>query len=233
MPGLSSSSDGMMNKIRILIVDDHVVMREGLVSLLSLHTDFEVVGEAGTLSDAVEKAREMEPDTVLMDIGLPDGTGVEATRKILAERPETRIVMLTIHDTDEMLLDALRSGARGYLLKNTSATNLIGSLRALSRGEAALSRMMTGRVLTKLAGENHSSQEREAALSQLTARELQILQKISSGDTNKEIAKELVISVNTVKNHVHEILGKLNLKNRREAGLYAVRHGLDKTDPEP
>jgi len=218
--------------IKLLIVDDHVILREGLTSLLGTQPDFEVVGEAGTASEAVTKACELKPDIVLMDIGLPDGSGVDATRAILAERPETNIVMLTILDSDNMLLEAIRSGAKGYLLKNTTAVNLIRSLRALGRGEVALSRQMTGRIVAGLASEDHSSQERDAVLNQLTRREVEILRKVSSGASNQEIAEQLFISVNTVKNHVHDILAKLELKNRREATLFAIQHGLNKSFPE-
>lgn len=218
--------------IKLLIVDDHVILREGLTSLLGTQPDFEVVGEVGTASEAVTKACELKPDIVLMDIGLPDGSGVDATRAILAEQPDTKIVMLTILDSDNTLLEAIRSGAKGYLLKSTTAINLIRSLRSLGRGEVALSREMTGRILAGLANEDHASQEREAALSQLTSREVEILRKVSSGASNKEIAEQLFISVNTVKNHVHDILAKLEVKNRREASLFAIHHGLNKPFPD-
>ncbi len=218
----------MTKKIKLLIVDDHVVLRDGLVSLFNPQPDFEVVGEAGTVREAVDRACELEPDLVLMDIGLPDGSGVDATREILAHRPNTNIVILTLHDTDELLMDAVRSGAKGYLLKSAPAAEVIASLRALERGEPALSRQMTGRVLAELAGEKHSAHEDSSALEQLTPRELEVLGELSKGATNGKIAEHLFISVNTVKNHVHEILRKLDLKNRREATRFAIQHGLNK-----
>lgn len=127
----------MAKKIKLLIVDDHIILRAGLISLFSPLPDFEVVGDAGTLSEAVTKACELKPDLVLMDIGLPDGSGVDATKEILTHRPETDVVMLTLHDSDELLMEALRSGAKGYLLKSTSAAQVIASLRGLEQGEAA------------------------------------------------------------------------------------------------
>ena len=136
--------------------------------------------------------------------------------------------MLTIHDADEILLEAIRSGARGYLMKNTTARNLIDSLRALTLGEVAVSKEMTERIMVELVNEKKSLREETVVINQLTARELEILREISSGATNKEIAERLFISVNAVKKHIHEILGKLQVKNRREAGLFAIRHGLKK-----
>jgi len=215
-------------KNRLLIVDDHVVLREALSDFLSHQPDFEVVGEAGTVNEAVTKAIELEPDMILMDVGLPDGSGVEATRNILTQRPDIKIMMLTINDSDETLLDAIRSGAKGYLMKNTTSNSLIASLRALGRGEVALSREMTGRVMAGLANGKDSSRATNSVADQLTSRELEVLREVSSGATNKEIAEHLFISVNTVKNHVHDILEKLELKNRREAALLAIRHGLHK-----
>jgi len=218
----------MVKYMRILIVDDHAVLREGLASLLDHQPDFEVVGEAGTMSDAVMKAGELKPDLILMDISLPDGSGLEATRAILKQAPDTNIVILTIHDSDELLMDAIRNGARGYLMKNTSSKDLITSLRALRRGELALTREMAGRVISGFSSDAEQSQKRERVVDQLTSRELEVLMEVSSGATNKEIAERLFISVNTVKNHVHDILDKLGLKNRREATLFAIRHRLNK-----
>jgi len=218
----------MAKKIKLLIVDDHVILRDGLVSLFSPQPDFEVVGEAGTLGEAVIKACELKPDLVLMDIGLPDGSGVEATKEILAQRPETDIVMLTLHDSDELLLAAIRSGAKGYLLKTTPAAQVITSLRALERGEAPLSPQMIGHILAELASEKPPSYENNPVVQKLTTRELEVLREVANGATNREIAHRLFISVNTVKNHVHEILNKLEVKNRREATFFAIRHGLNK-----
>jgi len=218
----------MDEKTKILIVDDHTVLREGLTSLLNSQPDFEVVGNVGTVNDAIAAACNLNPNLILMDIGLPDGTGVDATKAILAKRPNTDIVMLTIHDSDEMLFDAMRSGAKGYLMKNTSMNNLISSLRSLERGEAAISRKMTRRILSGLVNDQ-DTRPGDDAIQQLTAREVEILAEVSSGATNKEIAERLFISVNTVKNHIHDILRKLDLKNRREARMFAIRNGIKKS----
>jgi len=218
----------MDEKTKILIVDDHTVLREGLTSLLNSQPDFEVVGNVGTVNDAIAAACNLNPNLILMDIGLPDGTGVDATKAILAKRPNTDIVMLTIHDSDEMLFDAMRSGAKGYLMKNTSMNNLISSLRSLERGEAAISRTMTRRILSGLVNDQ-DTRPGDDAIQQLTAREVEILAEVSSGATNKEIAERLFISVNTVKNHIHDILRKLDLKNRREARMFAIRNGIKKS----
>jgi len=218
----------MTSNLKILIVDDHVVLRNGLASLLNLQPGFEIVGEAGTVAEAVMKASELMPDLILMDIELPDGTGVEATKTILSQFPDINILMLTIYDSDQKLMNAIRNGAKGYLLKNTTSKNLIETIRAMGRGEVVLSREMTGRVMTGLAKENTISVKRNISIEKLTARELEILKEVSSGATNKEIAEHLFISVNTVKNHVHEILDKLGLKNRHEAALFAIEHELNK-----
>jgi len=218
-------------KTRLLIVDDHVVLRDGLASIFNSQPDFEVVGEAGTSNEAVARADKLKPDLILMDIGLPDGNGVAATSAILAKNPDINIVVLTLHDSDELMLEAIRNGAKGYMLKNTPAIKLIAALRALKNGEAALSRQMTSRLIEELASEKKTPQSRNTEIDQLTAREQEILKEISSGASNQEIANQLFISVNTVKNHVHDILKKLKVKNRREATLIAIRNGMDKTLP--
>ncbi|MBI5841636.1 MAG: response regulator transcription factor [Chloroflexi bacterium] len=215
----------MSHIIRLMIVDDHHVLREGLVSIFRQQPDYEVVAEAGTVADAVEMAKKTKPDLVLMDYGITGGTGVDATREILAELPDTKIVFLTIHGTDEELFNAIRSGAVGYLLKNISAVNLVASLRGLMHGEAPLSRKMTGRILEAF-GRNERSKPKDGYFNALTRREVEILQALSSGATNQEIAESLFVSINTVKNHIHNILEKLHLDDRRAAAKYAHEHGL-------
>lgn len=223
----------MVKKTKILIVDDHAIIREGLISLFKPQPDFEVVGEVGTMREAITKAIELRPDLVLMDISLPDGSGVEATRAILAQRPETKIVMLTVHESDELLFDAIRSGAKGYVLKNTPVTNLIASLRALDKGEAAISRAMAGSLVEEFSRMGKLTSHGGEDLENLTQRELDVLELLSTGATNRQIADRLVISENTVKNHVSSILKKLNLRNRREVAKFARRallSDLDKPD---
>ncbi len=212
--------------INLLIVDDHVLFREGLTSLIKSQPDFRVLGEAGSVEEAVEMARNLRPDVVLMDFSLPDGTGLEATQAILAEKPDTRIVFLTVHEEDERLFAAIRSGARGYLLKNLPVTKLLASLRGMERGEAPLSRAMTSRVLNAFSTSSISQSGDRTMMEQLTDREQEVLREVARGSTNREIAQRLYISENTVKNHIHSILKKLNLSNRRELMRFAERYGL-------
>jgi DNA-binding NarL/FixJ family response regulator len=212
--------------MRVFIVDDHVLFREGLVSLLETQPDITVAGEAGSVSEAIGMARELEPDLILMDFGLPDGTGLEATQAILAEQPEAKIVFLTVHEQDDRLFAAIRSGAKGYLLKNVPVSKLLDYLRGVERGEAAVSPAMTSHILEEFARLGSGPDPGPAELSELTTREVEVLQEVARGATNREIADRLCISENTVKNHMGNILAKLNLRNRREAAGFARRHGL-------
>ncbi len=212
--------------MRILIVDDHILFREGLTGLLRSQPDMEVIGECGTLNDAILQALQLKPDVVLMDFSLPDGTGLEATRAILTELPQTQIIFLTVHDNDDRLIAAIRAGAKGYLLKNLSVNKLLASLRALERGEAAISRIMMARILKEFAQSHLPSNGTPSPLVGLTSREIEVLQELADGITNQEIATRLFISENTVKNHIHNILEKLNLHNRREAIEFARKNGL-------
>jgi two-component system NarL family response regulator len=170
--------------------------------------------------------RQLEPDLILMDFGLPDGTGLDATQAILAERPETDIVFLTVHEQDDRLFAAIRGGAKGYLLKNVPVSKLLDYLRGVERGEAALSPAMTSHILEEFARLDPSRGPGPAELSELTTREVEVLRELATGASNLEIADRLYISENTVKNHVGSILTKLNLRNRREAASLAQRHGL-------
>jgi DNA-binding NarL/FixJ family response regulator len=212
--------------VRVLIVDDHVLFREGLVSLLKTQPDITVAGEAGSVSESIGMARELEPDLILMDFGLPDGTGLEATQAILAEQPEAKIVFLTVHEKDDRLFAAIRSGAKGYLLKNVPVSKLLDYLRGVERGEAAVSPTMTSHILDEFARLGPGPDPGPAELDELTPREVEVLQQVVQGATNREIADRLCISENTVKNHVGNILAKLNLRNRREAAGFARRYGL-------
>ncbi len=212
--------------IKLVIVDDHALFREGLASILRLEEDLEVSGLAGSVAEAVEVVRAIKPEIVLMDFTLPDGNGAEATRLILAEHPECKIIFLTMSEQDENLFAAIRSGAKGYLLKNLSPSKLVASVRAVQQGESALSRTMTLRLMDELSRTKASERVADAALDDLTPREIDVLQELAAGLTNREIAERLVISQNTVKYHVHAILDKLNLSNRREAAEYARKHGI-------
>jgi DNA-binding NarL/FixJ family response regulator len=210
----------------ILIVDDHVLFREGLASVFRAQKDFNVLGEAGSVREAILVARKLQPDIILMDFSLPDGTGLDATKEILSSLPDTKIIFLTMHEGDDRLFAAIRSGAKGYLLKNLPVSRLLEELRGLERGEAPLSPTMTARVLDEFSRQGASRTPDSAAYELLTDREKEVLQEITTGDTNREIARRLFISENTVKNHVHSILEKLNLSNRREAIKFVRKYRL-------
>jgi DNA-binding NarL/FixJ family response regulator len=212
--------------MKILLVDDHVLFREGLAGLINSQPDLTVVGSADSVEDAIAKACALKPDLILMDFGLPDGTGLDATRAILEDSPHIKIVFLTMHEDDERLFEALRSGAKGYLFKNTSVNKLLSFIRGVEQGEAAITRSTASRLLDIFARTTPLPSSPPAELEILTPRELEILQELDTGATNREIANRLVISERTVKNHVSNILSKLNLKNRYEASRFARRHGL-------
>ena len=212
--------------IRMVVVDDHVLFREGLVAIIRSEPDIEVVGQAGSVGEAVEMVGLLKPDIVLMDFGLPDGSGVDATRPILKKDPKCRIVFLTMSEEDEDLFAAIRSGAKGYLLKNMHPSKLIATLRSVYGGESALSRSMTLRLMEELARTKETFHV--SGDPTLTRRELEVLRELASGFSNSEIAEHLVISENTVKYHVHSILEKLGFSDRRDAAAYAKKNGLIK-----
>lgn len=206
--------------INILLVDDHILFREGINSLLQGQLDITVVAQAGTVSEAVQLTNQHGPDIVLMDFTLPDGTGLDATRVILAEQPNTKIIFLTVHEEDERLFEAIRSGAKGYLLKNTPTTKLLSFLRGVQQDEAALMPQMVKRVLDEFARQSQPDLPQTSGLVALSTREREVLRELASGASNHEIAERLSVSINTVKNHVSNILSKLQLKNRRHAADY-------------
>ncbi len=209
---------------RLLIVDDHEVVRQGLVALLDRRDGFQVVAEAGTVADAIEQARRFEPDIVVMDVRLPDGSGIEACREIRAELPGTRIVMLTSYPDDEAVLSAIIAGASGYLLKQVRARDLVAALEAVGRGESLLDPAVTEKVLERVR-RIASGGERDE-LSMLTSQERKILMLVAEGKTNKEIAAEIFLSDKTVKNYVSSILSKLNLERRAQAAAFVAKHHI-------
>jgi DNA-binding NarL/FixJ family response regulator len=213
--------------IRILIVDDHVLFREGLVGILQARHEFDVVGEAGTVSGAVKKARQCKPDMVLMDWSLPDGDGSQASKQILAELPDCKIVFLTIYEADEKLFTAIRSGAKGYMLKNVSSAKLIRALLDVEAGNPAISRAMTSRLMDEFSHTSIDNQIQPVAFNKLSPRELDVLRELVKGASNREIAINLFISVNTVKHHIHSILEKLGMENRRQAASFAREQGIN------
>ena len=210
---------------RLLVVDDHEVVRQGLVALLDRRPNFQVVAEAGTVEEALAQARLHQPDIVIMDVRLPDGSGVEACRDIRAELPDTRVVMLTSFPDDEAVLSAIVAGAAGYLLKQIRARDLVAGLEAVGRGESLLDPAVTERVLARVrqiaSGEIHDE------LAGLTPQERKILLLVAEGMTNKAIAAEIFLSDKTVKNYVSSILAKLNLERRAQAAAFVARHRLD------
>ena len=210
--------------LRLLVVDDHEVVRQGLVSLLDRREHFQVVAEAGTAAEAVEMARKFEPDLVVMDVRLPDGSGIEACREIRAEFPATRVVILTSYPDEEAVLSAIIAGASGYLLKQIRGRDLISSLESVGRGDSLLDPAVTEKVLDRVRRIATGTYTDE--LAQLTQQEQKILLLVAEGKTNKEIASEVFLSDKTVKNYVSSILSKLNLERRAQAAAFVARHRL-------
>ena len=210
--------------IRVLIADDHTLFRQGLVGLMETREDVvEVVGEAATGREAVHMAEQLQPDIVLMDIYMPDGDGLAALREIRASSPKCKIVMLTSSESDEHLYKAVQLGASGYLLKNLNASRFFELLSGVMRGEAAMTPDMAARLLKGVASHAALSLDGQA---QLSERELAVLRLVAVGATNQEIADQLSLSVFTVKSHMRNILGKLQLENRTQAASYALSRGL-------
>lgn len=205
--------------INVLIVDDHAVLRHGLRLILQEDPDLVVVGEAAAGAEAVTQALSLAPDVVLMDIELPDMSGIEATRRIRATCPQTRILILTVSDRNEDLLGAFKAGARGYLLKHMESKDVLAAIHRVAAGEAILPPNLAARLLNELAEPGPTPED-------LTDRERDVLGYVAQGLGNKEIAAALNISENTVKTHVRHIMSKLNMRSRAEAAAYAVRVGL-------
>ncbi|MBC8505762.1 MAG: response regulator transcription factor [Anaerolineales bacterium] len=213
-----------MKKQRILLVDDHEVVRLGLKSLLERHPHFEVVAEAGSAREALNYVEQFSPDVVVMDIRLPGGSGIDACEKITESYPDTQVIMLTSYAEDEMLFSAIRAGAAGYVLKQIGGDDLVRALEAVSRGEALLDPAVTQRIFQEV--RRAAKEEEASAFADLTQQEKHVLILVSEGKTNREIAKELFLGEGTVRNYVSSILSKLNVSNRAEAAAYAVEHNL-------
>lgn len=215
-----------MERVRVLLVDDHDLFREGLAGIISAQPDMQVIGEANDGLEAFVKAQELRPDLILMDVQMPGLDGLEAARQIKQILPETIIVMLTVRDDDEKLFEALKNGAQGYLLKDIRSQSMLEMLRGAMRGEAALSPNMAGRVLSEFRRLSKGGIPEKEDDGGLTEREQQVLLQASKGATDKEIAAALNISLNTVKTHMRNILAKLHVRTRREATRAAQAKGI-------
>ncbi|HLF26663.1 MAG TPA: response regulator transcription factor [Anaerolineae bacterium] len=214
-----------MNKhLRIIIVDDHEVVRLGLKALLDRHPDFTVVDEASTAREAIQKAEAHRPDVVVMDIRLPGGSGIDACREITQLLPDTKVIMLTSYAEDEMLFDAIAAGAAGYVLKQIGGDDLVHAIEAMGRDEALLDPALTQRVFERV--REAQRKEEKSAFSDLTDQEMRVLALLAEGKTNREIAQMLYLGEGTVRNYVSSILSKLGLANRAEAAAYAVQHKI-------
>jgi len=213
-----------MKKQRIVLVDDHELVRIGLKSLLERHPQFDVVGEAGSAREALEQVEALKPDVVVMDIRLPGTSGIDACEQIVNQFPDTKVLMLTSYAEDEMLFSAIRAGASGYVLKQIGSEDLIKAIESVGRGEALLDPAVTQRVFQEV--RRAVKEEEASAFSHLSQQEKHVLLLVSEGKTNREIAKNLFLGEGTVRNYVSSILSKLSVNNRAEAAAYAVQHSL-------
>ena len=212
-----------MSRTRVLIVDDQPLMRAGFKSVLEASGQVDVVGEAATGAEAIEQARRLDPDVVLMDVRMPDMDGIEATRRM----PQQKVLILTTFGLDEYIIEALRAGASGFLLKDAPVDDLLGAVRAVAAGDAQLSPAVTKRLLDQVARRLPAAVDRDdALLEELTARERDVLRLLAVGMSNAEIGEALVVSEATVKTHVSSVLGKLGLRDRVQAVIYAYENGL-------
>lgn len=216
----------MKKTIRILVVDDHIVVRKGLIAVLETEPGFEIVGEAGNGAEAVQLARQLLPDVVVMDVVMPVMDGIEATRQIKQSCPLVNILVLTSFSTNDKVLPSLNAGAIGYLLKDSTPDDLIRALQRVAEGEGSLDPGITRQVLAQM----HAPIPTEPFVNELTNRELEVLKLMANGLSNAEIAREMVVSSATVHTHVNRILAKLNLSSRTQAALYAVKKGLVSLD---
>ncbi len=219
----------MTSLIRVLLVDDHAVLRKGIRAVLSTEPDIEVVGEATDGAEALAQAAALQPDVILMDLVMPTMDGIEATRQVTSRQPGVRVLVLTSFVAHDMVIPAIKAGALGYILKDTGPDDLVRAIRQVHRGEPTLEPETARKVLFELA--QPSRQPR--ALDPLTGRELDVLRLIAQGRSNREIAKDLVLAEKTVRTHVSGILGKLHLASRTQAALYALKEGFASLDDFP
>jgi len=212
--------------IRVLVADDHPLVRQGLRSFLSTIDDIDVVGEASDGAEAIAMATALQPDVVMMDLAMPTVDGIEAIRRITEERPSARIIALTSFATDDKVFPAIQAGAAGYLLKETEPSELVEAIRKVHRGEPILHPSVAARLMQQVVAATPRAHRTD-----LTARELEVLRLIAAGRSNKEIAHDLAVAEKTVKTHVSNVLSKLGVADRTQAALYAVQHGLAEPPP--
>jgi len=224
MPGDEEGTKGL-DELRVLVVDDHDLFRTGLRNLLE-EQGVNVVGEAENGETAIRLASDLAPDVVVMDLNMPGAGGVETTRRLSSLAPLSRVVVLTISADDDDVMNAVMAGACGYLLKNSSIQELIAGIRAASAGESLISPQIAAKVLQRLRAQSKDADAAETIRAELSDRELQVLKLIANGKDNAQIARELFISPKTVKNHISNILMKLQIENRIQAAVYAVRSGI-------
>lgn len=217
----------MNTTIRVLLVDDHEVVRVGLRSLLSMYPKIEIVGEAANADQSIELAMRKKPDIVLMDIRIPGKSGIDACREIKKMLPSTNVIMLTSFDDENEIHESILAGASGYILKEIGSQDLIHAIEEVAEGKSLLDPKITDKVFRKI----RETKQEESALAGLTYQEKQILSLIAKGKTNREIAEIMILSEKTIRNYVSQILDKLNLHNRAEAAAFAVRHHLDLSTP--
>ncbi|MCL2345195.1 MAG: response regulator transcription factor [Desulfobulbus sp.] len=214
----------MNEKIRVLLVDDHTLFRSGICSLLQRHGDFEVVGEAGDGLEGIKRAGSLQPDVVLLDLHMPGVSGLEAVKVIVEEIPEAHVLMLTVSEDAQDLMDALRAGACGYLLKNIETDMLVDAIRRAARGESVVSQQMTAKLIQGVRAPHKG--DAPAERDRFSPRERDIMAALAQGESNKEIARRLDLAESTVKIHVQNIFKKLNMSSRVQVALYAVEHGF-------
>ena len=218
-----------MKPIRVLLADDHSLFRKGLASLLSSDKGFKVVGEAQDGTEALNKAKDLKPDLILMDVYMPGGNGLEATRQIKEALPSVKVVILTVSEEDKNLFEAIKCGAHGYLLKKIEPRDLFEMLRGVFRGEAPISRATAAKILNEFAAQAHRATE-EMPEEKLTPKEREVIEFLTKGWTNKEIGNKLGITENTVKNHLKNILDKLHLENRVQAAAFALQRKMNREE---
>jgi DNA-binding NarL/FixJ family response regulator len=223
---MSQTSEPRPDGLRVLIVDDHPIFRDGMRSLLESVGDLEVVGEAATGDEAIRLAHTLQPDVILMDLNMPGLDGIEATRRIVLDSPRANVLVVTMYEDDESVFSALRAGARGYLLKGAGQAETLRAIRAVGNGEAIFGPAIAARVMGYFGSPHPEPATTAQVFPELTEREVEILRLISRGQTNQQIADELVLSLKTVRNHVSNICGKLQVADRAQAVIRAREAGL-------